>query len=84
MINFNMNESRYKIFLILLILLLIGGWFYWFQIRPSNIRQKCYAYTLQKREERINSNDRLTNEEANNYFRRCLVENGLKAEDMVK
>lgn len=64
-------------------LVLIMGWFYWFQLRPSNIRKKCYAYTMEKRDERINTNKPLTNGEANIYYRRCFVQNGLKPEDII-
>lgn len=31
-----------KFLYLFLILLLIGGWFYWTQIRPASIRKKCY------------------------------------------
>lgn len=64
--------------------LIIAVLFYWFQLRPSMVRQKCYSYTLEKREERVNSEKPLTNKEANNYYRRCFAENGLKPEDLVK
>ncbi len=36
------------------------------------------------KDERINTDNPLTNEEANNLFRRCLVKEGLNAEDLVK
>lgn len=74
--------SHNRIFII--ILLMGTALFYWFQIRPSGIRQKCYNSILEKRDERINTNDRLTNSGANNYYRRCFAENGLKPEDLVK
>ena len=61
---------------------LIGG-FYWFQLRPSNIRKDCYQTVLALRDRRP-SDDELTIKEGNNYYRRCLVEHGLKAEDVVK
>lgn len=32
---------KFKIFLIILGLLLLTGWFYWFQWRPSAIHSKC-------------------------------------------
>jgi hypothetical protein len=37
---------------VLLILFLLGGLFYWKQIRPANIRKKCYldVYVLNKAE----------------------------------
>lgn len=41
MINFKIKENKYIILLILLALLLISGWFYWYEIRPAKIRQDC-------------------------------------------
>lgn len=97
--NFNSNtENRvlpilnslkgYKIIpkfvLFLVTIVSLATLFYWFELRPSQIRQKCYAFTLEKRDEKINTNNRLSNEEANNYYRRCFAENGLRPEDLVK
>jgi len=33
--------NKNKVLLILLSLLLISGWFYWFELRPTKIRQEC-------------------------------------------
>ncbi len=41
MINLKIKENKNRLFLILLILLLISGCFYWFQIRPSQIKHDC-------------------------------------------
>lgn len=41
MINLMIKENKHKVILILLALLLISSWFYWFQYRPSKIRQSC-------------------------------------------
>jgi len=34
--------------IIILILLLVAGWFYWFQLRPAKIRQRCSQEALEK------------------------------------
>jgi hypothetical protein len=41
---------RSKVPYLLLILVLVGSWFYWTQIRPNNIRKACYidVYTFDK------------------------------------
>lgn len=35
------KENKHKVILVLLCLLLISGWFYWFQYRHSEIRSMC-------------------------------------------
>lgn len=77
-----LKTPRYQIVLFLGILIL--SWFYWFQWRPSSIRQGCYSTVLEIRDKRADTKDKLTNSEANNYYRRCFVENGLKPEDLLK
>ena len=63
-----------------IILLILGILFFWFQIRPAIARNRCYAYIILKRDEPGG----LTNFQANNYYRRCLVQWGLKPEDIIK
>lgn len=41
MINLKIKENKNRIFLILLVLFLISGWFYWFQFRPAQIKHDC-------------------------------------------
>lgn len=41
MMNFKIKENKNRIFLILLTILLISGWFYWYELRPAKIRQDC-------------------------------------------
>ncbi len=41
MISFKIKENKNRIFLILLTILLISGWFYWFQFRPTQIKHDC-------------------------------------------
>jgi hypothetical protein len=65
---------------VLIILLIFGILFFWFQIRPAITRNRCHAYVLHKKEEL----EKLTNYEANNYYRRCLAQWGLRPEDIVK
>lgn len=36
------KENKKKVFLILLGLFLLTGWFYWFQYRPTKIRSYCH------------------------------------------
>lgn len=73
------------IFLALIIIAAVGSTlFYWYEYRPSNIRKDCYQVIMKIRDERINTENRLGNFEGNNLYRRCLIEHGMEAEDMVK
>ena len=58
---------------VLILLVLIGLLFYWFQVRPSQIRKKCYEIVKAKSRKLL---------EHNLVYRSCLVENGMKAEDI--
>lgn len=35
------KENKKKVLLTLLVLLLVSGWFYWYELRPAKIRQDC-------------------------------------------
>lgn len=35
------KQNKYRVPLILLVLLLILGWFYWFELRPARIKHNC-------------------------------------------
>jgi CHASE3 domain sensor protein len=66
-----MNKCSQRIlFIVLLIILLLGilgGIFYWFAYRPSEIRKSCYEETRE-------TSRRIRDDE----YRRCLMKNGLK------
>lgn len=69
--------------LLIIVLLMAGGMFYWFQIRPSNIRATC--------QEEVKNKAQATEEEksydtslANNWYRICLASKGMKPEDLLK
>ena len=60
---------KFKIILIIIILAILGGAFYWFQWRPSQIRKECY--------------DRIPDfkKEYGTYekdYKQCLIEHGLE------
>ena len=41
MIGLKIKENKYRVFIILMGLFLISSWFYWFQIRPAQIKHDC-------------------------------------------
>ena len=53
---------------------ILGIAFYWYEFRPSAIRQECEAFT--------NSQNSYDNAEANDFYRICLLRKGLKPENM--
>lgn len=52
--------------------------FYWFQIRPGEIRKNCEAYAGSKEDTNYDSGKR----RANNLYRQCLIKNGMQAESI--
>lgn len=60
-----------QIIIIVSVILLIAGWFYWFELRPSNIKRECYKF-VKDNFERIN-----TTESINLSYSMCLHKNGL-------
>ncbi len=58
--------------------IVLSLWFYWFQLRPNNIRKKCF----QKIKEKSNQSG-ITRKQANDLYRICLVDNGMRAEALL-
>ncbi|MFA6397369.1 MAG: hypothetical protein WDK96_00795 [Candidatus Paceibacterota bacterium] len=65
---------------IILIIIILGGGFYWFQLRPAHIRKNCnnetFLYNFSHNQEFINSQAWLDNQER--LFKDCLRYKGLK------
>ncbi len=78
MIAFKIKENKSRILLIFLSTILIAGWFYWFQWRPSEIRKECFKNISAK-----SGPENWTDSETNNYYRICLVKKGLPAESLL-
>ena len=64
-----------KTLLIIAVFILLGGLFYWFQVRPTNARRGCAFYA----KEQACFNDGSCNGDKYDFrFKKCLNENGLK------
>lgn len=63
-----------KILIFLYLASLLSGWFYWFQIRPMNVRKYCVNESMEG-----NLNKRIKN----NNYRICLVKKGLNPESLL-
>jgi len=71
-----------KLLIITITLIILGGLFYWFQYRPSEIRKKC-ASVAQEESKPSGGFDIITNtrlEKANKAYSDCLAKEGLKPE----
>lgn len=66
-------EGNNKKLLLVLLGLLLIGWFYWFQLRPHETRRNCEAFAGSK-----SSNKSIVN----NFYRQCLVKNGMEPESL--
>jgi len=67
------EENWFKIFLSIIIVITVSGWFYWFQIKPIDTRKNCWAEAY--REAKNIGGDRA---DVNYFYERCFRENGLK------
>lgn len=64
---------------LVIIVLITAGWFYWFQYRPQQIRKNCLG---QVRKWATESKE-YTTSRANARYRICIIESGMKGEDLV-
>lgn len=68
-----------KHWLLLLIIFLIAGWFYWFQWRPARIRGDCNEYVVERlKEETEKRSTKEWQERYDLYFENCLHSKGLR------
>lgn len=74
-----MKKYLSKIIIAIIVLGLIGGWFYWFQWRPSEIRKNC-AEDVKSLDHNV-LNDKYGKVKKSDYYndmyRNCLHINGL-------
>lgn len=75
MINFRIKQNKYRVLLILLGLLLISGWFYWYELRPARIRHDCSWIHLDDDKTRWYPERIRYHEEK--YYDFCIKEKGL-------
>ena len=61
------KENWFKLTIIVIILVISGASFYWYELRPSEIRKKCYDISL---------SGSILFKEVN--YKNCLMDNGLE------
>lgn len=79
--------------IIILVLIIVAGWFYWFQFRPYKIYSDCSKvatvkslnYSLEEGDEEdkgFAKRGRYYQEDYDVYYNRCLRNNGINAPDV--
>ena len=66
--------------IIIIVLVLIVGAFYWFQLRPTNIRKECYKDTYIDATDKISELDKkygIYDERNERDYEKCLKSKGL-------
>ena len=86
------KENKKKPYLVLLGLLLLAGWFYWFQYRQELVRKDCYEIantaTVGVRDDLLSKyypvspDTKVSKKKQNNIYRACFAEHGLKPESL--
>lgn len=76
-----MKEKIKKYWWIVIIILITGGAFYWFELRPAEIRKECIR--LVSSQGRFNPEKFVTEYSGKTYFdkvayKKCLIERGLE------
>lgn len=83
------KQNWFKLSILIVIVIIAGGTFYWFQIRPSNIRKEClteaqkYSRSIAETELKLESEGFSIAKNAdykkieNEKFNECLINKGL-------
>lgn len=80
-----MKRTIFSSVIVILLVILGSGIFYWFQIRPSEIRKECSKETKIRvqQEEDAPGEPNYTSKQVNNWYRICLIEHGLAGESLL-
>ncbi len=75
-----MKEKIKKYWLVIFIVIIIGGAFYWFQWRPSEIRKECYSNSLDRfvGGTNIDGSPSLRMNSNSTFYMNCLRGHGLE------
>jgi len=66
-----------KILIGLGIIVLLSFIFYWYELRPTNIKKGCAKWSLDKAIKLNNFDGKYQPDDYNSYYSRCLKEKGL-------
>jgi hypothetical protein len=69
--------KEYK-YIILILLAVLASAFYWYEWRPSKIKQRCSADAHMDTRSVSESNDKIRQDLINTYYKDCIMGFGLK------
>jgi predicted negative regulator of RcsB-dependent stress response len=73
------KDNWFRLSLLVIVIIALGGWFYWFEFRPSQIREKCnsesFLYNSSNNYDPVNSPAWLDKQEK--LYKDCLRFKGL-------
>jgi hypothetical protein len=69
--------------IVIALLLIIIGLFYWYEWRPNQIRKSCFSQAKEYAQKRRAEGKDLSNALGNSLYRLCLVEQGMKPEQLI-
>ena len=74
----NMEKLKQYKYIILILLITLGFVFYWFEYRPTKIKETCSAEAHMGLRILAEANDNKRQEMINSYYYDCLMRFGLK------
>jgi len=72
------KENWFKIILIVIIFIIILGSFYWYELRPTKIRENCLAEAEFNPAIQVYIDDHSRTEFINDYYNTCIKRFGLE------
>jgi len=75
-----LKHNWFKIILIIIVLKVVGGAFYWYEWRPSQIRKDCYNIARDKAIEKagtVTGDRKFAKDDYDTYYKWCLEKYGL-------
>jgi len=73
-----MKEKVKKYLWVIIIMIIVGGCFYWYEWRPNQIKQRCYAEAEFDRRAVLEFGNIKRQEFINMYYENCLIRFGLE------
>jgi uncharacterized protein YxeA len=72
------NRNWFKIALLIVLVIVIGGAFYWYELRPSIIKKSCYNVAVEAAIKKANNVDKkFSKDDYDVYYKWCLQKKGL-------
>ena len=73
-----LKENWFKLATLGVIALIVGGYFYWYEYKPTKIKERCSAEARLDSRAISQPNDEVRQGFINDYYNDCLMRFGLK------